>query len=139
MPVSPEDLTAFEKKNVIIHVLKDGELVEREGSIQAASVNGIAFKEKGKRDFELILPADIEEIAAAPAPAKKLIQKNIRPITVEGARQHLFTMHGWDRKTASEAEPEKAFELHAQIDHSQLGHKHTEPKSAESNDSDDED
>lgn len=134
MSVNPATLESWTDKQVIIHLIQeDGSAKEFEGKIEAASEFGVAFKEKGKRDSDLVMPDKIEEIALAPVKAKTLPQKKLKEVTESSARQHLLDRHGYDRSVVNEMTDESAFKEHNDIDHADLGHKHI----AEDDDSDD--
>lgn len=125
MTVDPKTLEEFSDKQVTIHIIKDdGDLEEKEGKIEAASEFGVAFKEKGKRDSELLEPSQIEEITLAPVKPKTLAQKKLKEVTETTARQHLLDRHGYDRSVVNEMDDAQAFAEHADIDHADLGHKH---------------
>lgn len=125
MSVDPKELEKFSGKQVIVHVITDdGSVEEKEGKFEEASEVGVAFKEKGKRDVDLLLPEQIEEVAAAPSKPKKLTQKKLKPATESTARQHLADRHGYDLSDLNEMSDEQAFSDHEDIDHTNLGHKH---------------
>jgi hypothetical protein len=125
MAVDPTTLEEFDGKQVLIHVIQaDGSVKEFEGKVEAASAAGVAFKEKGKRDVDLIEPDTIEEIAVAPTKPKNLPQKKLKDATVANARQHLLDRHGYDRSVVNGMTDEQAFDEHDDIDHEDLGHRH---------------
>lgn len=127
MPVNPDTLEKFDNKQVILHVIDGDTLKELEGKVEAASAAGIAFKEKGKREVDLIEPVNVEEIALAPTKPKNLPQKKLKLVAENNARQHLLDRHGYDRSVVNGMEDDQAFAEHEDIDHSDLGHKHVEP------------
>ena len=128
MPVDPSTLEDFDGKQVILTLIEDdGSAREVEGKVEAASAAGVAFKEKGKRDVELVEPKSIEEIALAPVKPKNLAQKKLKPVAEQNARQHLLDRHGYDRSVVNGMTDEQAFAEHEDIDHADLGHKHVEP------------
>lgn len=125
MAVEAATLEKFSGKQVILHLIEgDGSVSEKEGKVEDASEVGMAFKEKGKRDVDLVLPDQIEEIALAPTKPKTLSQKKLKPVTETTVRQHLLDRHGYDRSVVNAMTDEKAFDEHNDIDHSDLGHKH---------------
>lgn len=124
MTVDPTTLEQFDGKQVIIHLIEEDGTREVEGKIEAASEQGVAFKEKGKRDVDLVLPAQIYEIALAPTKPKNLSQKKLKPVADSSARQHLLDRHGYDRSVVNGMTDEQAFAEHEDIDHADLGHKH---------------
>src|SRR3954447_9273057 len=102
MTADPSTLESFDGKQVILTLVKsDGSASEVEGKVEAASSAGVAFKEKGKRDVDLIEPDSIEEIALAPVKPKNLPQKELREVTESSARQHLMDRHGYDRSVVN--------------------------------------
>ncbi len=125
MSIDPKTLEEFDGKNVVIHLIQpDGSVAEKEGKIEAASEFGVAFKEKGKRDSDLVEPKDIEEIAVAAVKPKTLAQKKLKETTENTVRQHLLDRHGYDRSVVNGMDDDKAFAEHNDIDHADLGHKH---------------
>lgn len=125
MSVDPGTLAEFSGKQVILHLIQDdNSIVELEGKVEDASEVGMAFKEKGKRDVDLVLPEKIEEIALAPEKPKKIVQKKLKPVTETNVRQHLVDRHGMPRSQANEMADDDALKLHDGIDHADLGHKH---------------
>ena len=130
MSVTLEQLQPFVNKEAIVHLVKeDGSLEEVRGTIQAATVAGIAFKQKGKPGLELIPSADlIEEIDYAPVKQKSVTQKKLKPIEFGQARQHLIDRHGVELSWAKDADEKAAFEYHNGLDHSNLGHTHVAEK-----------
>ena len=128
MSVDTSTLEQYSGKQVILHTKDEsGDLIEREGKVEAASEFGMAFKEKGKRDSELVEPDQIEEIALAPTKPKKLAQKKLKPVTDNTVRQHLLDRHGLTRTQVNELSDEQAWDYHDELDHSDLGHRHVEP------------
>jgi hypothetical protein len=125
MTVDANTLADFAGKQVILHRIKeDGSIEELEGKVEDASEVGMAFKPKGKRDVDLVLPDEIEEISLAPTKPKTLSQKKLKPIAENAARQHLLDRHGYDRSVVNEMSDEQAFAEHNDIDHDDLGHRH---------------
>ena len=139
MSVDPSTLEQFSGKQVILHLIdEDGSVKELTGKVEDASEVGMAFKEKGKRDVDLVLPNQIEEIALAPEKPKTLAQKKLKPVTETAARQHLLDRHGYERSVVNGMSDDSAFAEHEDIDHSDLGHRHVEPDLDDENDGDDE-
>lgn len=125
MSVDPSTLATFSGKQVILHLIQDdGSVAELEGKVEDASEVGMAFKEKGKRDVDLVLPDQIEEITAAPEKPKKIVQKKLKAVTVTTVRQHLADRHGWTIGEVNEMSDDEALGVHDDLDHSDLGHKH---------------
>ena len=125
MTVDLNTLDQYDGKRVILTTAAEGEdAIERTGKVEAASIAGLAFKEQGKRDVELVEPAHIIEIALAPEKPKKVTQKKLKEVTESNARTHLSDRHGWSRSELNEMSDEAAFKLHDELDHDDLGHKH---------------
>lgn len=141
MTVDASTLENFSGKQVILHLIKeDGSVEELTGKVEDASEVGMAFKEKGKRDVDLVLPHQIEEIALAPEKPKTLSQKKLKPVTESTVRQHLLDRHGYERSVVNEMSDAQAFGEHNDIDHTDLGHRHVEPEAeGENGDESDED
>lgn len=129
MSITIEDLQPYVEKEAIIHMVQeDGSLKEITATIKAATVAGIAYKEKGKSGLELIpTPAGIEEIDFAPLKPKPIVQKKLKPIEFGTARQHLVDRHGVELSWAKDADEKAAYDYHNGLDHSNLGHKHEVP------------
>lgn len=126
-----EEIIANQGKRVVIHLVEaDGSLREVEGKIEAASEAGFAFKEKGKSSLDLYEPDRVEEIRVAPAKPKSVLQKKLKPIELGQARQHLADRHGVSMAWLKENTEEAAFQYHQGLDHSDLGHRHEEVKTA---------
>lgn len=134
MSVDPSTLEEFSDKSVILHLKTDEGIEELEGKVEAASAEGMAFKEKGKRDLRLVEADEIEEISLAPETPKKITQKKLKEPTLTGVRQHLVDRHGMPRSEANSMNDEKAWDLHDQIDHKDLGHKHVSEEEDENGD-----
>lgn len=129
MSVTLEDVQPYIDKEAIVHLVQeDGSLKEVTATIKAATVAGVPFKVKGKSGLELTTIDKIEEIAPAPVKPKPVVQKKLKPIEFGGARQHLMDRHGVTLSWGKEADEQAAFDYHAQLDHSDLGHRHEEPK-----------
>lgn len=123
--VSIEELQKFIDKDVVLHVHQsDGSVAERTGVIKQATVAGVPFKEKGKPNLDLLTAEQIYEVGLAPAKAKPVTQKAINPIELGQARQHLLDRHGVELSWGKEADEKQAFDYHAGLDHSNLGHRH---------------
>jgi len=138
MPVDPKSLEQFEGKQVILHKITDDGLQELEGKIEAASEFGVAFKERGKRDSDLVEPGQIEEIALAPSKPKKLSQKKLKPVTDSTVRQHLLDRHGYELGVVNEMSDDAALREHDDIDHTELGHLHVAEDEDEAGEADEE-
>lgn len=147
MAVNATELEGYLNKKVVLHTIdaESGELVEREGKIDAASPHGIAFKEKGKASVDLYEVDQIEEIAPLVEGPKKIRQKKLKPVEAGSVRQHLVDRHGMPLDRANDIDEAQAVELHDRIDHTNLGHRHEAPEvssqeeaiaAAESDDSD---
>lgn len=128
--ITMEDLSEYNGKRVVLvrnlsEPNEKGETaVEVEGTVQAANEQGVLIKPKGKASFDLVPADEIEEIRLAEAGEKKLRQKVLKPVQLGQARSHLLERHGLTLDEANEMSEEQAFEEHAEIDHSPLGHRH---------------
>lgn len=132
MSVTLEQLQSFVDKEAVFHVVQeDGSLKEITGTIKAATVAGVPYKEKGKSGLDLVTVDKIEEIAYAPVKPKPVTQKKLKPIELGNARQHLLDRHGVELSWGKEADENAAFEYHQTLDHSNLGHVHVDPKADE--------
>jgi hypothetical protein len=125
MSVNPKELEKFSGKQVILTVkAEDGTAKEIPGKVEGASEVGLAFKEKGKREVQLVEPDQIEDISEAPTEAKKVTQKKLKPVKKEQVRQHLADRHGYNRSEINSMTDDAAFDFHEKLDHKDLGHKH---------------
>lgn len=125
MSVTLEALEPYIEKESILHIVQeDGTLKETTGTIKAATVAGVAFKEKGKSGLDLLTVDKIEEIDYAPIKQKSVTQKKVKPIEFGQARQHLIDRHGVELSWAKDADEKSAFEYHEGLDHTNLGHVH---------------
>jgi hypothetical protein len=126
MTTTIESLQKYIGKEVIVHLVQDDNSAkEFTGRIEAATVAGIVFKEKGKSGMQLIeSPAKIYEIDFAPVKQKAVVQKKLVPVEFGQARQHLVDRHGVELQWAKDADEKAAFEYHEGLDHTNLGHKH---------------
>lgn len=137
MPVDASTLETYEGKQVILHLIaEDGSVNELTGKVENASEVGMAFKEKGKRDVELVLPDQIEEISVAPSEPKKITQKKVLPVTESNVRRHLADRHGFLLSDLAKMSDADAFAQHEAIDHSDLGHRHEAKDEGNSSDED---
>lgn len=129
MTVTIEDLQKFVNKESVFHLLQDdGSLREVTGVIKAATVAGVPYKEKGKSSLELATVDKIHEIDFAPTKEKSVTQKVLAPIEMGQARQHLLDRHGVELSWGKSADEKSAFDYHAGLDHSNLGHRHLTPE-----------
>lgn len=124
MTVDPKTLEKFAGKQVLLTLRTADGADEKEGKVEDASEVGMAFKEKGKRDVELVMPDEIEEIALAPSKPKTLAQKKLKEPNENTVRQHLLDRHGYERSVVNKMSDEKAWSEHEDIDHTDLGHRH---------------
>lgn len=124
------DLKEYEGKSVLLKVRDDdGEEVQLEGKVEAASQVGIAFKEKGKSGLDMFEANVILDVEALPEKPKLLKQKVLKPVPVESVRAHLADRHGINLNWLNSVTNEDAAKYHDSIDHSTgeagpLGHKH---------------
>lgn len=127
MSVTVEQLQKFIDKEVTLHRIEaDGTLKELTGTIRAASIAGVPFKHKGKPGLDLLQIKDIEEVDLAPTKEKSVSQKKLALVELGGARQHLIDRHGVELSWAKTASEKDAFDWHATLDHTNLGHVHVD-------------
>jgi len=125
MSVDASTLVNFEGKQVVLHLIEeDGSVTEKNGKVEGASEFGIAFKEKGRREVDLVEPNQIEEIELAPEKPRTLSQKKLKPVADSNVRQHLLDRHGYSRSAVNKMSDEQGAAEHNGIDHSDLGHRH---------------
>ena len=125
MGVTLEELQPFIDKEAVFHIVQeDGSLEEVRGTIRAATVAGVPYKQKGKSDLKLTTYDKIEEISLAPEKAKSVTRKRLDPIELGKARQHLVDRHGVSVAWAKDASEQDAFNYHSDLSHDDLGHYH---------------
>lgn len=122
------DLGQYADQRVTITFRPEGteEAVTKEGRVDAASAAGLLFKEKGKSDLHIIEPSWIDSIDPAAAKEPKVLVKKLKPIPLGRVRQHLADRHGYRPTDLNSLNEHQAFELHEQIDHSELAHVHVQ-------------
>lgn len=127
-----QNLDQFKDQKVVLQKkAADGSLEEIEGTVLAANELGVLIKPKGKTQAVLVELGDIEgDIAHANEKPKNLNQRTMKVITYGGARQHLVTSHGYKLSEIKPMSEGEAFDFHASLDHSDLGHVHSDAKPA---------
>lgn len=118
-----EDFSPYLHEKVLV-TTDDQEL---EGRVEAASPVGIVLKLKGRASL-LVEARDIESIQVITS-VEPIKQKAIATVAAGKYREHLANRHGWrlsDIKNLTEAEAEA---IHLDLDHSDLGHRHSTPAS----------
>lgn len=129
MTVTIEDLQPYVDKEAVLHLIQEDEsLKEVTGTIKLATAAGIGFKQKGKSGVDLLTVDQIEEIDYAPVKEKSVVQKKLDIIEFGKARQHLVDRHGVELQWAKDNDEKTAFDWHAGLDHSNLGHVHEAKK-----------
>lgn len=135
------DLAQYADQKVTLTFRQDdGEEVTKEGRVDTASAAGLLFKEKGKADLHIITPEAIVGIEVAPTKDPKVTVKKLQPIPLGRVRQHLADRHGYRPADLNAMSEQQAFDLHEQLDHTELAHKHEVPAAkAEATEDDSED
>lgn len=127
------DYKDLEKKTVAFTVSNsDGGETIVEGIVEAASVAGIAFRQKGKSQVQLLEIKDIVRHEVLPEKPKVLKQKTMKPVDVTRVRQHLADAHGINLNWLNSVSNEAAADFHDGLDHTDaetgpLGHRHEAP------------
>lgn len=130
MTIDASQLESFDGKDVLLTLDSEEDAIE--GRVESGSEVGVAFKRKGKRDIDLILPGSIVSIELAPTKPTVIKTKSILVVPVERIRTHLVDRHGWNLSTVNALTNEEAELQHNKVDHSDLGHEHTKaPESDE--------
>lgn len=102
---------------------------EVEGKVLSANNEvGLLIKPVGKVMATLIKPSEIEKVELAPTTLRTFKQKVVKEVTLDAVRQHLIDKHGFSLTLINSADENRAMKIHADIDHSDLGHAHGEPK-----------
>lgn len=131
--VAEVDYKSLEKKTVMFTVRNsDGGETVVEGIVEAASFAGIAFRQKGKSQVQLLEISDVISHEIMPEKPKVLKQKVMKPVLTERVRQHLADTHGLNLNWLNSVTNEAAEEYHNSLDHvtgeaGPLGHRHEEP------------
>lgn len=133
MSVAVEELQKHLEKEVTLTVIEGGEQKKVVGTMKAATVAGVPWKEKGKAGVSLLTVDQIAAVEVAPEKPKSVTQKKLKPITEGQMRQHLADRHGIALSWCRNASEEEAVAFHNTLDHADLGHKHVadEEKSSE--------
>lgn len=119
------DYSGYKGKRVIVVVNgENGEAQEIEGTIDSVTAGAFILRPKGKTKVELIEDDDVLEIKDAPTPTKALKAKSLKPIELGQARAHLLDRHGYKLSDINALSEQEAFDFHATVDHSELGHNH---------------
>lgn len=106
-------------------------VIDIEGTVLAAEQTGVVLQTtKGVEIFEL---AQIYE-AVSVAPTRKLVRRKLSALPDSQARQHLIDRHGMPVDLVRSLTAEQAGNVHRQVNHSNLGHMHTEPKVTQADD-----
>jgi len=128
------DYKDLERKTVVFTV-KNADETETvvEGIVEAASPAGIAFRQKGKSQLQLLEVGDIVRHEVVPEKPKVLKQKVLKLVEVTKVRQHLADAHGINLNWLNSVSNEDAAEYHDSLAHvdgenGPLGHRHEEPK-----------
>lgn len=114
------DLLDMVGKAVKLELIVDGEAATVEGTLLAASWQGLAVKTKTATRV-----VDIDEVvSAAPLRTSKLVRRWMRFIPSWQARQHLLDRHGLEYDLLKALLPDQAKLLHDRLNHKNLGHRH---------------
>jgi hypothetical protein len=125
--MSNVDYSEYNEKRVTLIVnSEDGTAQELEGTIVAGNALGVMFKPKGSSKTDIIEGSNIVEVRLAPAKPKKLTVKKLKPIAVGQVRQHLVDRHGYTIADIEKMGEAEAAKFHDELDHSGLGHRHTD-------------
>lgn len=128
-----ENLAQYDGKKVIVVKNLDApnedghSAIEIEGTVLSTNqAIGIVIKPKGKTMSELIKTGEIEDVRLVPVTIKAIKAKEIKAVTLDNVRQHLVDRHGFALTLINSADDERALKMHAEIDHSDLGHTHAD-------------
>lgn len=122
--LSHDDMKKFEGNKVIINL--PGKGGEMEGKLEAYNeVAGGFFRKKGSPNGTIFELSEVQSIEFAPEKARKLSPRQLPIVEYGKARQHLADRHGITLDWINSVTEVEAFEAHEQLDHSQLGHFHT--------------
>lgn len=131
------------KRAVLVRKLdapkEDGSTAEElEGTVDSYNELGLLFKPKGKVNLELVETDYIEDLRPITEAPKKLKQKTLKPVPYGQTRNHLLERHAFTLVQVNGMTEDQAVEAHNQIDHSVLGHVHSQPEQQEASENDDE-
>lgn len=129
--MSDIDISALAEKRVALTVQDtDGSEKEIEGTIEAASAAGVVIRQKGARRSEVYAAAQILS-AEVLLVGKKIKRRQLQPIEVEEAKQHLADRHGYSLPDVEPFTDEQALDFHGTINHENLAHYHRKPTPVE--------
>jgi hypothetical protein len=127
----------------VVFTVKNADETETvvEGIVEAASLAGIAFRQKGKSQLQLLEVGDVIRHEIVPEKPKVLKQRVLKPVELTKVRQHLADAHGINLNWLNSVSNEDAAEYHNSLNHNDpetgpLGHRHEEPKAKDGEASD---
>lgn len=133
----PTDYSAFKGKMVDLIIRVDGESEPRllTGRIVEGNTLGVIFKAKSQRVQDVINAEDIISVTEAVTARLRLVsQKRLRAVTAPNIKRHLADYHGQSRSELNEMSEAEAIRRHDEIDHSDLGHCHSDEVAESSRD-----
>lgn len=93
---------------------------------------GVIFKAKSQRVQELINTEDILDVSEAVSARLRVVsQKKLKQVGPSVIKRHMADYHGWGRTQLNGMSEVEAMRQHDEIDHSDLGHCHTNEQAAE--------
>lgn len=128
--VAVENPTQFVDQKVIL-VRSQGEgkdALEIEGTVISINDQAVLIKPKGKTQADLVESSEIVEIRHAPKKEEKVKVRTLKVVKFGEGKQHLAERHGLSVKGLDSRTEKEAFDYHAGLDHSDLGHKHEDKK-----------
>lgn len=133
------DLLPYDGKRVnlkYVTTADDGSKTEHEivFNVDTAAPAAIMGKEKGKSSIQMIEARNILGIELAEEKPKNILKKHLKPVELGQARQHLVDRHGYAVNDIAPMAEQKAFDFHAEADHSALGHDHVVKEDATTDD-----
>lgn len=124
--MSDIDYATFKGKMVELTRTVDGETEVLTGRIIEGNTLGVVFKRKSQRVQDLYDANEITNVTEVASARLHLVsQKRLRLPGEANIRRHLADNHGWSRSDLNEMADVEAMRRHAEIDHSDLGHYHS--------------
>jgi hypothetical protein len=121
--IKMSDLPKLVGTRVVVEVSAGGDSWTHEGEVIAAKATDLAIKTK--TDTVIIDMNFVDDIRPAD-PIVKVVRRKVRPVVLAQVKQHLLDRHGYPWDLVRAATPSLAMQMHDNINHDQLGHRHRE-------------
>ncbi|MEU4066705.1 hypothetical protein AB0F25_30705 [Streptomyces wedmorensis] len=129
------DYSVYKGKMVELTVNIDGEEETLTGRIVEGNALGVCFKKKSQRVQDIINADDIVKVDEVTSARLQLVsRKRLRAASETSIKRHLADYHGWPVSDLNGMADSEALRRHSEIDHSDLGHYHSDEASSEKSD-----